>query len=528
MKSQLGSEGTKRHATALDRVFGCPCTSNTWLRLGWIILGLYAVLQCVLQLAVFTNHLATPEITRGPMFEAVSRLRQGLPLYPPPSSEFVPLAYAPFFAVLSAAFSLLFGLSAATLRLVAVLGAIGSGAVIFQIVRRETASVFYGLLATGLFGAAYRAFDCYTDYAQPDSWMLFTALLGFYILGTRQEIKWTALAITLLCVSFWFKQQGALFAIAGVLFVTWRDGLSKSIPFWILAALLGPIAFILLGPPLFGAAFIYYTYQVPSAWSTLDRWTFTRIIRYFGRHWAFLAIICGLSLLKAVRHRRRPTVYWFSLPFSLLIGFLGSLDESQNNVYMSSGVWLIVIGTIELAGFLRSISTTSTHQAAALALAALSFALNYYNPLSVYVPQAAWHEFADLIQTVHSMPGAVYMPDVGQLPSGIRLPIPVHWVPLEDLVRGPGRDRRKHPLVREILSPLIQPKGNAYILMDSPLQDQPVIAFLASDYILVADHGDRFRLLRALPGRSSGNTWPRYLYAYKGNQPMPQPASVLR
>ncbi len=462
------------------------------------------------------------------MFEAASRIMRGLPIYPPPRAQYVAMTYNPFFPLLTAILSAFFGLSAATLRLTAILGTLGAWGVIFFAVRKETRSNLFGLLAVGLFANAYFVLDFYADYANADSWMLFTSLLGLYIVQLNRSRRLNLLGIIILCVAFWFKQHGALLLGAGVLYLTWKNGILQSIPYWITAAILGPAAFITLGPLAFGQDFLYFTYRVPSAWSTFGSDTLGRFIGHVVRHWLVLAGVSGLAILQTLVSRFKQMNIWvFSLPFTVLIGFLGVLDPgSENNNFITMDVWFIIVGTITLAqiaqkGSNRFMRSERLVNGLVIAGIALAFVANLYDIRRAIVPPVeAWREYDDLVKMVNSLDGIVYMPFVGQLPSGARLPYVAHWVQLEDMVRGPGREIRANPVIMSILKPLSYPPGNnAYILTDYPLGADLLLGFLEPDYGFVADLGDRFKLLRALPGRISGTTWPRYLYAHQDNHP---------
>lgn len=501
--------------------------SNIWIRSGWLLLGIFAIVQCILEVIIFINHLSSPEITRGAMFEQVSRLLRGLPLYVPPSKNYIPLAYNPLFAVWGSMFSLIFGEHASTLRFVAILGTFGSGIMIFKAVQKGSGSSWLGIFALGLFAGAYRTFDCYMDYAHPDSWMLFMALVGFYILQTRHTVFWNICAIVALCISFWFKQHGAFLACAGILYLTWREGFRKSIPYWMIAIVLGPIAYFLAGPRIFGPSFIYYTYQVPGAWSEYNLNGVRRFAHYIIHQWFFLSILGTMGVIEMVRFRRLTNVWFFSLPFVLLTGLLGSLDQSEDNVYISTGVWFIITGTLYLSEYLRNEKkllpaifqkNSLLRAAASIIIIGASFGLNSYNPFKEYIAPEANNKYRDLVGLVRGLDGIVWAPDIGQFPGDIRMPIPVHWVPLEDLVRGPGREEKNNPLVRIILHDLIEPGNNkTYILTNWKLEETPgdFLGFLSEYYTLTSDFGDRFKSLRAMPGRFNGTSWPRYLYSYR-------------
>ncbi|HKQ96356.1 MAG TPA: hypothetical protein VJV75_00630, partial [Candidatus Polarisedimenticolia bacterium] len=299
----------------------------------WLLGGL-AILPWPILLGVIGNHLASPDIQRGVVYETVRRLMQGMSIYPAPSGEFVALDYNPLGYHLGAIAARFFGLSPASLRSVAVLGTLGVAAMIFLAVRRATGSAWFGLLACGLFAGAYRTFDCFFDHQQPDSWMLFAALAGLVLLQDTEK-PWRLFAgVVLLCAAFWFKQQGALLAIGGVLDVTRRLGARRAAPYWLLAALLGPIAFFGLGPRLYGPQFLYYTWEVPRSYSQFRLLGILHAGWFFARYWAIPVLLVAWGI-GSRRLRSRPVDLWtFTLPWALLIGLLGAMDYSEHNVYI--------------------------------------------------------------------------------------------------------------------------------------------------------------------------------------------------
>jgi hypothetical protein len=493
----------------------------------------------LLLLVIFVNHLSTPEITHGAMYEAVGRWLRGLPLYPGPSGEFVALAYNPLFTVVAAYSVALFGQSAASVRLAAMAGTLGSWLVIFLAVRRETRSAFFGLVAAGLFGAGYLAFDGYLDSANPDSWMLLCGLLGLYVLQVKSGWRWWSAAIAILCIGFWFKQQGVILVGAGLTFLTWRIGLRKATPYWIQALALAPIAYFLLGPVAFGDHMIYFTYEVPRTWTLFRGETLTRYAAYLIRHWMYLAHVALLAIGASILDRRRPNVWLFSMPFAAVVGFLGALDEgSEDNVFLVPAVWLIVAGVGAVGQWLQdtrrdsrktiapgTLQTSRTEWRSLLAIGILlgSFVLNAFNPRTALTPPEAWSEYKDLVDVVRGLNALVYMPDVGQLAQDYRLPLPVHWIHLLDLVRGQGSGSGEIQLPGRVLSKLSEPPGEAYILSNSRLDEYGILQFLEKDYVLVRDFEGRFVSLRSVPGRFGGQSWPRFLYAYRGNG---EPANI--
>ena len=109
----------------------------------------------------------------------------------------------------------------------------------------------------------------------------------------------------------------------------------------------------------------------------------------------------------------------------------------------------------------------------------------------------------------------MYSPDIGTVEQTNRFYPNAHWVALEDLVRGPGKDTANQPIVREHLASLEAPGQPAWILTNLPLEEKDVLNFLMEQYTLDTDFGERFASLATQPGRFYTG-YPRYLYRYTG------------
>jgi len=483
-----------------------------------VVFTSYALYWVVFTLYVWMQHLSFPlnlEAMELTVLQHLQRLMDGLPLYVDPSSEFIPLAYAPLYYYLSVPFAKLFGASLFTLRLVAVLGAIGSGVVIFFAVKEQTRSIWWSVMAVGLFAAAYRVMDTYLDNAHSDSWLLFCVLLGCYLIEKKSSRATDVVGVLILITSFWLKQHGALFAIGGVLYLTWRDGIAKAWLYWILALLLGPILYALAPSLIFGPLFHYYTLTVPSHWSELNFDAIKRFAGFIVKNYFFLA---GIGVVTPVvllwKKLEKINIWFFMLPFAMLSGFMGALDPgSNNNVFIPMGVWFIVTGALGLyllAEHFGAITRWALH----LIVVGASFSLFYYQPNSVVVSPKADDAYQDLVIYLNSLDGEVYAPWLGPLESGYEFSPTVHWVPMEDLIRGQEVDVNDHPTIRRLLNPVIHPSGSAYILMNYPLENDPMLSFLLEYYKLETDLGERFAPLTTLPKRFNLE-YPRYLYKFQ-------------
>jgi len=498
-------------------IVGEKQTNNKFISLARNLFAVYASVWIVFMVYLWFNHVSFPlnlEAMELTVVQHLRRIMAGQQLYVEPSPDFVPLAYAPLYYYISVPFAWLFGANLFTMRLVAILGMLGAGAVIFLTIKKQTGSYWWAIMATGLFASAYLVMDTYLDNAHSDSWLLFTVLLGCYFIDKNRSRATNVLGLLFLVVSFWFKQHGALFAIGGTLYLTWRDGLKSSWIYWTLATLLGPVLYVLSPFFMFGPQFHYYTYTIPSHWSELSFSAVKRYVGYIAKGYLALAgtgVIASVYFI--IKKLGRVSIWYFMLPFAMLSGFMGALDPgSNNNVFITMGAWFIISGVLGLYNLKNQYSSVNKWALHLVALA-ISFGLFFYNPLSVVVSPKSSDAYRDFVSYLNSLDGPVYAPWIGQLESDYTFTPSVHWVPMEDLVRGPGVDEYNHPTIRALLDSVIHPEGTAYILMNYPLENDPLLGFLLEDYRLDVDLGDRFALLGTLPKRFD-LLYPRYLYKH--------------
>src|SRR6185312_4072863 len=216
----------------------------------------------------------------GTILQPIARAAHGLPVYAPPTPQYVALAYNPLFYYLSVPFTWVFGMNMEAPRVAAIVGMAGSGVIVYLAVRSWTGSRWWGWIAVGLFATAYRTMDAVLDNAHADSWLLCAALAGTYVIDRARTDRDRVLGVVLLVVAFWFKQHGALFAIGGVLYLTLSTRRTDAVDgpssrglvalYWALAIVLGPVLYIAAGPWLFGPDFHYFTWAVPRGWSRLN------------------------------------------------------------------------------------------------------------------------------------------------------------------------------------------------------------------------------------------------------------------
>jgi 4-amino-4-deoxy-L-arabinose transferase-like glycosyltransferase len=464
--------------------------------------------------ALFLDHLTFPlnlELMEGDVLSHVRRLLDGEPLYPEPSPAFVPLAYNPLYYVVAAPFAALLGASRATLRLVAVLGAAGSAAAVYQLVRRRTGERWWGLVALGLFAASYRATDTYLDTAHADSWFLFCVLAGTACLERAESPRCRWLGVALLAAGFWLKQHGAWFVAGGLAFLVARRGWRRLLPELGFVAVACPFLYLVVAPRVFGPAFHYFTWTVPSGWSALEASAIARLLGYVGRYFALPAVAAAWWIRHAMRSPRRPDLLAIQLCMAAVVAAMGSLDaESNNNVFLPLATWLVVVGSVAAHRWSEARPSPGRTAAAQAGIAA-AFVSLVFDPTHLVVSREAKGSYHDLVATLDALPGRVYAPSVGALDDGGRIAPPMTWVALDDLSRGRRSDPASAATLRAVLAPLVTPATPTFILTSKPLDQTPAHSALVPSYRLHTDFGERFAALRGLP-RRWGTPFPRYLY----------------
>ena len=477
------------------------------------LLAILSATSAVVVIALVVNHVRFPffiDLMEGVVMQHAQRAMHGQSIYPVPTPEYVPLAYNALFYVLAAPFLLLFGDTLPTLRSVAVLGFMGSAVAMFVIVRATTRSTRWGVIALGLFCAAYPAMDAYLDSAHSDSWLLCCALWGTYLVGRPSRGARIA-GIFAFVAAFWFKQHGAVFLGMALLFLSWREGLPRALVYWLLALALGPLLYLAAPGPIFGPEFHYFTYVVPSGWSQLTTRTFWRVAEYAKNYYPVLALVALVGGYRAFRSKK-VEILELQVGTAFLTAIMGSLDPgSSNNVFIPFAAFCILYGTIELARIDEAGAIVLGMRPALLAVL-LAFATLIRDPRRYWLPATARASYADLQATIRALPGTVYAPGIGQLVDGPRLYPAAHWVALEDMMRGKHRTAADSALARRMLDPVRHPSTPAFVLTNLPLATMSApTSELASSYELVQDYGDRFTPLTGVP-RPFHLGWPRYLY----------------
>jgi len=485
--------------------------SKTWV----VLFAAYAMFQILWVGWVAYRHVSYPlnlEAMETTVVEHVERAMHGQPIYEAPQPGHVALAYNPLFYYLCAAFAVFLGPSLATIRIVALIGTIGSAAMIYSIVKRETESRWWGVIAVGMFAAAYRAMDSYFDIGHRDTWMLFLVLAGCYALNYGRSGLANCGGMLLLVAAFWLKQQAAAFAIGGFLFLLFK--LTPAELLWpaVLTFSFGPALYLLAPSALMGPEFHYFTWEVPRQWAALSREDIRNFAELMARRWLMPTVLTGAGLMSALQIGAFRSIWIFMVPVALGTALLGmATSGSNNNVFIPFETWLIIVSIVAIERLTRHLPENTLWPQIALGI---SFLALLYNPGSALVKGDAQAAYKDLLQIAERLDGPVYAPWLGPVPGSAKFQPAAHWVPLEDMVRGSAETETARAKIAKVLASTAEPaNGHGYILTNTRIENDGVIAFLHDRYVLDKDFGERFLPLQGLTRRYTPG-WPRYLYRF--------------
>ncbi len=172
------------------------------------------------------------EWMEGGSADHVKRILDGKPYYGPPSMDFTPFIYTPFYYYLSALVSQFIGFDLGTMRLISLLATCACFAFIVAFVLAETRPsgalptnggeanairlqrVCFGLAAAGIYAACYALAGSFFDIGRVDA--LFVALVfgSAYLLRFGTGYRALVASSLLMVLAFATKQNGLLIAAA--------------------------------------------------------------------------------------------------------------------------------------------------------------------------------------------------------------------------------------------------------------------------------------------------------------------------
>ena len=191
-----------------------PQPAVLWARR--VVTGLSLVWVLVIAI-VFACRIGFPlelEWMEGGSLQQAWRLQQGLPVYGPPSPEFVPFLYTPLYPAVVALLGLVFPLGYVLARAVSIAAVIATCVALWRVCRVEDKPGAHRWLAVGLFLSGYVFSFRWLDLARADALFLALLIWGLVLLRESEgSIKRAALAGLLVALAFWTKQTAAVFVL---------------------------------------------------------------------------------------------------------------------------------------------------------------------------------------------------------------------------------------------------------------------------------------------------------------------------
>ncbi len=415
--------------------------------LGWgarfaVAIGLAYIATFVVVAFMRLGYPFELEWMEGSSIAHLNRVLHGLPLYVKPSIDFTPFTYPPLYFIVSSWFARLTGAGFVPLRLVSILASLGSIALVYAYVRRESASRWPAVLGACLFAAVYRQGGAFLDMGRVDALFLCLTMAGA-VAVRRIDSAWLAgLAGGALFALAALTKQSALFIAAPVavalLAGDWRRGATFTAT---LAACFGASGWWLNRQS--GGWFNFYVFDLPR-----DHPVIGQLLRMF---WIEdfvgplgLALVIGAAhfFIAPVRPRWRALVLNFAFIVGLVLtGYatrirVGSYINVALPAYLGVSL-LLGLGLATLWTQRRADSAMSRHAEGFVALLLVAqFALLAYKPWQLLPTPADRAAGEQIVESLKRVPGPVWVPRHPYLAELAGKPTLAHELALQDVLRS--------------------------------------------------------------------------------------------
>lgn len=422
----------------------------------WLVPLAPAILQVALLAIAIAGRLRYPfdlEWMEGGLLHHALRVRDGAPLYGPPSSEFIPYLYTPLYPALLAALGSVLPLGYALGRALSVLALCGVAAVAaWSLVRSPRATTdlaprLIGLaLALGLMSAAYPVVEGWYDLVRADTLLLLMVTAPLALApaiarharapgGVRAHLSVAALAASL-ATAYFCKQTAVFYVAAGGALVLGTA--PRKVPTFVAVAGLIGLGGTALAQWLTDGWFWVYVSEIHRA----HDFSWDRFWRSFGNIlWRpslpgapaypalgaamSLAVLAGLSAT-ALAYRRtravpagaRPLLLWAPIfALSTLVGAIGwGTEFAHFNAYLPALVHGALAAGAAVGAIAASARALGADRASTIAPYLVALALGAalwqarWQPGPFVPTQADAAAGERLLARVRALPGEVWMP----------------------------------------------------------------------------------------------------------------------
>jgi hypothetical protein len=419
-----------------------------------VLLIAVASLYCAMFLFSVSRRICYPfelEWIEGNMVDHVRHILSGHQLYAQPSFDFTADIYAPLYFYVSALVTLVTGVGFLPLRLVSLLATIGTGVMIYRLVRHETGSRSGAVIATGFFAACYPLTLAFGDVARVDSLSVFLLTAAVFLLRTAGSALRLAGAAALMCAAIFTKQSVLIIAAPLCLYSIACLPRRHRFVFPLVLAGLCAACFVFLQWSSNGW-FLYYVFTVPQGhrvvWQSVYGFWLNDLLRPLP---IAVAISCCVALHFLRTGNRGNIVFYLCWGAGAVVAaWMSRCHEGGAinvimpvTVFMAYAVGLCLhILAPETLG--RGDSTGSSEVPASvlssanfvLLICLVQFLLRVYNPMDLVPTQADAAAGQKLLTLMRQANGEVYLAHHGYLPTMAGLKTYAHFSAMGNVMRS--------------------------------------------------------------------------------------------
>jgi len=402
------------------------------------------------------------EWVEGSMFCHIMRLLAGQPIYVEPSHEFVPAIYPPLFFYAAAVLSSITGPGFLALRLISLLSALGSIALIGYLVCRETGSRASGLWGAGLFAATYHASATYLDIGRIDTLFLFLVLGSVSAIRFAAGIRGCLLAAGLLVCAALTKQTGLVLSLPLVLYAFMARPRLQALVFAGAFGAGAALMTVLLNAASSGW-YMFFVFTLPGRhpvlWERLGSFWLEQL-----RDCAVAACLTGTwFFLVPIKHNRARVILYGLLYISLIaIACMAWIKIGGFKNVLITAHAALALG----AGLALGSARHRRVRLACCAAALLQFAVLWYNPMPLFPGTVNAQTFRQAVSAISRINGEVFAPAAGYLSVMAGKQNSAHIGCINDVLYG-GPDPVRDRLIADIRAALRAEKFSV-ILLDRP------------------------------------------------------------
>lgn len=383
--------------------------------------GIFYLVTYIIIVVIRIQYPFALEWQEGASVDHVIRILSGHKYYIRPSLEFVPSIYTPLYFYVSAAVAGITGVGFMPLRLVSFISSLGSFFVIFLIVRRETGSIFSGVLAACLFIATFELSGSWLDLARVDSLFLFLLLTGIYLVRFAASKKSYFFAAILISLSFMTKQTALIISLPVMLYCILTD--KRSVFSFIVPVIIiiGAGSFLL--NYIHDGWFNFYVFELPKTTPIDERPLMHFLVKDIYLPLIIVFFIAAFYLMTQMINWNKKNFLFYFLTVS------GMLGASLYSRYRGGGYYNVLLpayagmsilfglGVNKLLEICGSFNTENGNLMKVfiylICIAQFSFSSLIYNPFEQVPSKGSVEAGKKFIDRISQIKGDIFMPDHG-------------------------------------------------------------------------------------------------------------------